>query len=110
MTSARPRQQKPAEPGKLSRRQFWQLKESQSIKDKNADGQPLTGADLSLLMGLLRQDPRAARDPFARTIATSTSGGNYGTSSVPEMTRYRASSCPAGPHEVTNQTNRRTPP
>ena len=76
MTSARPRQQKPAEPGKLSRRQFWQLKESQSIKDKYADGQPLTGAGLSLLMELLRQDPRAAaRDPFARTIAASTSGG-----------------------------------
>jgi hypothetical protein len=106
-----PRQQKPGEEWKLSRRKYWALKESQAIKNRYADGQPLSGADLSLLTELLPQHPRAAgKDPFARTIAASTPGGISGTSSVPEMTRYRASSCPAGPHEATNQTNQTTSP
>lgn len=50
---------KPAEAGKLTRKQYWELKAAQGIKDKYADGVPLTGADHAFMLGLLRQHPRA---------------------------------------------------
>jgi len=57
VTVARPRQQQPAEAGKLNRKQYWQLKTAQSVRARYADGQPLTGKDL--VYSLLRQHPRA---------------------------------------------------
>ena len=43
----------------LTASQYRQYKRAQEIRDRHTDGEPLAGRDLALVLGLLKQHPRA---------------------------------------------------